>query len=106
MDTMSNLWVSEWSKGIAYMNLTKSKFKTCLHSNNKEEIISIDKIIEDRTGQLWCISGRSVVYVIQKYHTKNTTIDIASLKFETNQLELRDILCDDFGRIFVFSRKA
>lgn len=105
LDNMSNLWLSEWYKGITYFNLKKSKFRYLFHTNKEEDKISIVRIAEDKKGQIWSISSQNKVYIFDRKSNKKTEINLANLNKETKDVQIVDLICDDLGLIYIFSTR-
>jgi ligand-binding sensor domain-containing protein/anti-sigma regulatory factor (Ser/Thr protein kinase) len=105
LDTLSNLWLSEWFRGITHINLKKSKFKQLFHNNKEENKASILRIIEDKTGQIWSMNSNGIVYVFNRKNDNKKEINIALLNREGNEIRVKDIICDDLGRILICSMK-
>ncbi len=105
LDNMSNLWVSEWYKGITYFNLKKSKFRQIFHTVKEENKTSIHRIIEDKEGHIWSVNNTNLVYLFDKKNNKTTVINLSNLSRESKDIEIRDLICDNLGRILIFTKK-
>jgi ligand-binding sensor domain-containing protein len=99
------VWVCDWRHGISYQNRYKQKISTILAKNlpNVNEDTKFTTLTHDRSGNTWCGTTKSGIYIIDANgnHVQNLNI-----KNGLPSLHIKGLCVDSASNIWVATTKG
>lgn len=106
VDSQENLWVSDWSSGVNFLNLNKAKMAhietTELDVPFRAKATFLRGLAEDTKGTVWCVSYNGGIYAFEKDRPPRQITHAGNWDL----LRVNAIHCDRNGFVWVAARKG